>query len=234
MPSSGQDENIISEGSLRTMDFFTYNKLFKNQMNQQLMRHSIYFISQLIFSEAYLGRVIETGKEDTIIEHWIHDIGIDNVSPSVQLPIIKKYTRSVKINMKSINDRYILDMSVFKCLAQAENNSIMKLVDNSIDQISSNLLTFIHSPKVRNDLLKIKDSLESVKNITTYTDRLFKKYTLTIVDIGSAFLISSPKRFEFNINIIDNPSAFKAELIAIILVLLVCPKNANIMIYVDV
>uniref|UniRef100_U9TKT2 Uncharacterized protein n=1 Tax=Rhizophagus irregularis (strain DAOM 181602 / DAOM 197198 / MUCL 43194) TaxID=747089 RepID=U9TKT2_RHIID len=38
----------------------------------------------------YLGRVIETEVEGTIVEHWIHDIGVDNISPSVQLPIIKK------------------------------------------------------------------------------------------------------------------------------------------------
>uniref|UniRef100_U9STV3 RNase H type-1 domain-containing protein n=1 Tax=Rhizophagus irregularis (strain DAOM 181602 / DAOM 197198 / MUCL 43194) TaxID=747089 RepID=U9STV3_RHIID len=51
--------------------------------------------------------------------------------------------------------------------------------------------------------------------------------------MGSAFLISGPKKFEFNVNITDNPLAFKAELIAIILVLLVCLKDANITIYVD-
>ncbi|PKK60531.1 hypothetical protein RhiirC2_719037 [Rhizophagus irregularis] len=124
-------------------------------------------------------------------------------------------------------------MSVFECIAQAENNGTMKIVDNGTDQTPSNLLTFIHPPRVRNDLIKIKDSLESVKNIEAYTDRSFKKYILTAIDMGSAFLISSPKRFEFNANITDNPSAFKAELIAIILVLLICPKDANIMIYVD-
>ncbi|CAB5374838.1 unnamed protein product [Rhizophagus irregularis] len=210
---------------------------------------------------AYLGRVIETGVEGTIVEHWIHDIGVDNISPSVQLPIIKKCSgcdlkkihtkskrksvkqrclltindtdRSVKINAKSIDDRYILDMSVFECLAQAENNSITKLVDSVTDRTPSNLLTFIHPPSVRNKLLKIKDSLEFVKDIEAYTDGSFKKYSLTSVEMGSAFLISSPKKFEFNVNITDNPSAFKAELIAIILVLLVCPKDANITIYVD-
>ncbi|PKK61788.1 hypothetical protein RhiirC2_718175 [Rhizophagus irregularis] len=338
--SSGQDENIIRGGSLRITDFFTHNELFKNRMNQQLMKHGIYFISQLISSGgdrllnyrdlritlgintkgrkpswfksieqkcllekdssrrlksefhmernykciskdlvpevkkrnwlafyheknavAYLGRVIETGVEGTIVEHWIHDIGVDNISPSVQLPIIKKCSgcdlkeihtkskrksvkqrclltindtdRSVKINAKSIDDRYILDMLVFECLAQAENNSITKLVDSITDRTPSNLLTFIHPPSVRNKLLKIKDSLEFVKDIEAYTDGSFKKYSLTSVEMGSAFLISSPKKFEFNVNITDNPSAFKAELIAIILVLLVCPKDANITIYVD-
>ncbi|CAB4462627.1 unnamed protein product [Rhizophagus irregularis] len=338
--SSGQDENIIRGGSLRITDFFTHNELFKNRMNQQLMKHGIYFISQLISSGgdrllnyrdlritlgintkgrkpswfksieqkclleknlsrrlksefhmernykciskdlvpevkkcnwlafyheknavAYLGRVIETGVEGTIVEHWIYDIGVDNISPSVQLPIIKKCSgcdlkeihtkskrksvkqrclltindtdRSVKINAKSIDDRYILDMSVFECLAQAKNNSITKLVDSVTDRTPSNLLTFIHPPSVRNKLLKIKDSLEFVKDIEAYTDRSFKKYSLTSVEMGSAFLISSPKKFEFNVNITDNPSAFKAELIAIILVLLVCPKDANITIYVD-
>ncbi|PKY37365.1 hypothetical protein RhiirA4_450213 [Rhizophagus irregularis] len=185
---------------------------------------------------AYLGRVIETGTEGMVVEHWIHDIGVENISPSVQLPIIKKcsgcdlkeiHTKSKK---KGVKQRY---MSVFKCIAQAKNNGTMKIVDNGTDQTPSNLLTFIHPPKVRNDLIKIKDSLESVKNIEAYTDESFKKHTLTAVDMGSAFLISSPKRFEFNANITDNPSAFKAELIAIILVLLICPKDANITIYVD-
>ncbi|RGB27790.1 hypothetical protein C1646_768655 [Rhizophagus diaphanus] len=110
-------------------------------------------------------------------------------------------------------------MSVFECLAQAKNNSIMKLVNNGINQIPSNLLTFVHPPRIRNDLLKIKDSLELVKNIEAYTNRSFKKYTFTAVDMSNAFLISSPKRFEFNVNITDNPLAFKAELIAIILVI---------------
>ncbi|CAB4445330.1 unnamed protein product [Rhizophagus irregularis] len=198
---------------------------------------------------AYLGRVIEIGTEGTIVKHWIHDIGVNDISPSVQLPIIKKCAdcdlkefhtksrrksvkqrclltisdnnRSVKINTKSIENRYILDMSVFECLAQAENNSITKLVDNVIDQTPSNLLTFVHLIRVRDDLLRIKNSLESVKDIEAYTDGSFKKHITTSVDMGSAFLISSPKKLEFNVNITDNSSAFKAELIAIILVLLV-------------
>ncbi|CAB4443903.1 unnamed protein product [Rhizophagus irregularis] len=309
--SSGQDENIISGGSLRITDFFTHNELFKNRMNQQLMKHGIYFISQLISSGGdrllnyrdlritlgintkgrkpswfkfieqkcllekdlsrrlkdefhtersyksisndlvsevkkrnwlafyhernavtYLGRVIETGTEGCDLKE-IHTKSKRKGVKQRCLLILNDTNRSVKINAKSIDDRYILDMSVFECIAQAENNGTMKIVDNGTDQTPSNLLTFIHPPKVRNDLIKIKDSLESVKNIEVYTDRSFKKHTLTAVDMGSAFLISSPKRFEFNANITDNPSAFKAELIAIILVLLICPKDANITIYVD-
>ncbi|RGB27914.1 hypothetical protein C1646_768497 [Rhizophagus diaphanus] len=181
---------------------------------------------------AYLGRVIEIGKEGTIVEHWIHDIGVDNISSSVQLPIIKKCTGCdlkkiyTKSKRKGVKRRCLLNIN--------DSVKINVKIDNGIDQIPSNLLTFVHLPRIRNDLLKIKDSLESVKNIEAYTDRSFKKYTLTAVDMGSAFLINSPKRFEFNVNITDNPSAFKAELIAIILVLLVCPKNANITIYVDI
>ncbi|CAB4413243.1 unnamed protein product [Rhizophagus irregularis] len=186
---------------------------------------------------AYLGKVIETETEGTIVEHWIHDIGIDNISFLVQLPIIKKCAgcdlkefhtkskrksikqrylltiddtnRSVKINAKSIKDRYILDMSVFEYLAKAENNSITKLVDNIIDQTPSNLLTFVHLIRVRDNLSRIKNSLESIKDIEAYTDGSFKKYTIISVDIGNTFLISSPKKLEFNVNITDNPSAFK-------------------------
>ncbi|PKY50455.1 hypothetical protein RhiirA4_466959 [Rhizophagus irregularis] len=100
-------------------------------------------------------------------------------------------------------------MSVFECLAKAENNSITKLVDNIIDQTPSNLLTFVHLIRVRDNLSRIKNSLESIKDIEAYTDGSFKKYTIISVDIGNTFLISSPKKLEFNVNITDNPSAFK-------------------------
>ncbi|PKK80329.1 hypothetical protein RhiirC2_724806, partial [Rhizophagus irregularis] len=34
-------------------------------------------------------------------------------------------------------------------------------------------------------------------------------------------------------NITDNPSVFKAELVAMVMLLLVCPKNASVKIHVD-
>ncbi|CAB4406006.1 unnamed protein product [Rhizophagus irregularis] len=225
--SSGQDENIIKEGGDQLLNYRDLRitlgintkgrKPSCNDLVPKVKKRNWLAFYHEKNAVTYLGRVIEIG----VVEHWIYDIGVNKISPSVQLPIIKKYSgcdlkeihtkskrksvkqrclliindtnRSIKINAKSINDRYILDISVFECLAQAENNSITKLVDNVTDQTPSNLLTFIHLPSVRNKLLKIKDSLEFVKNIKTYTDRLFKKYSLISVEIGSAFLISSPK-----------------------------------------
>jgi hypothetical protein len=49
----------------------------------------------------------------------------------------------------------------------------------------------------------------------------------------SAFIITDPKRTEFKANITDNLSVFKAELLAIILLLLVYLKDTNITIHVD-
>ena len=51
--------------------------------------------------------------------------------------------------------------------------------------------------------------------------------------MGSALLISSPIHREFNCNIRDNLSSNKAELMALILSLIVCPKAAHITIYTD-
>jgi hypothetical protein len=47
---SNVDENIIKGGSLPITDYFSHKEIFKNRMNQQLMKHSIFFISQLISS----------------------------------------------------------------------------------------------------------------------------------------------------------------------------------------
>ncbi|PKK57060.1 hypothetical protein RhiirC2_798736 [Rhizophagus irregularis] len=52
---------------------------------------------------AYLGRVIKTGTEGMVVEHWIHDIGVDNISPSMQLPIIKKCS---DCDLKEIHTSY--------------------------------------------------------------------------------------------------------------------------------
>ncbi|RGB39064.1 hypothetical protein C1646_754927 [Rhizophagus diaphanus] len=93
-------------------------------------------------------------------------------------------------------------MLVFECLVQAKNNSIMKLVDNGINQIPSNLLIFVHLPRIRNDLLKIKDSLESIKNIEVYTDGSFKKYTFTAVDMVLLVKVKAHNNSEYN-NIIN-------------------------------
>jgi hypothetical protein len=38
---------------------------------------------------AYFRKVIDIDNGIITVEHWIHDIGVDNVSSSVQLPIIK-------------------------------------------------------------------------------------------------------------------------------------------------
>src|SRR5947209_3127690 len=51
--------------------------------------------------------------------------------------------------------------------------------------------------------------------------------------MGSALLISSPIYREFNCNIRDNPSSNKAELMALILSLIVCPKAVHVTIHTD-
>ena len=51
--------------------------------------------------------------------------------------------------------------------------------------------------------------------------------------MGCGFIISSPLEKEFNCSISDNPSSNKAELMAVILSLIVCPKAAHITIYTD-
>ncbi|GBC53991.2 hypothetical protein RIR_jg15967.t1 [Rhizophagus irregularis DAOM 181602=DAOM 197198] len=97
-----------------------------------------------------IGRVLDNPNEDKIrIEHWIQDLENDQISPSVQLPILKKcegcevktnqirnkksntkvrciadinIENCVKVSANSIqNDHYIADMAIYEALTQAEH-----------------------------------------------------------------------------------------------------------------
>ncbi|PKY56245.1 hypothetical protein RhiirA4_476395, partial [Rhizophagus irregularis] len=127
-----------------------------------------------------IGRVLDKPNEDIIsIEHWIQDVENDQMSPSVQLPIIKKcggcevktsQNRSkrnnikvrcitdvniencVKIDANSIqNDRYMIDMAIYEALAQAECKYYGKTSMNEciIEKVNG-LFKYIHPSDYRN------------------------------------------------------------------------------------
>ncbi|EXX57945.1 hypothetical protein RirG_202450 [Rhizophagus irregularis DAOM 197198w] len=199
-------------------------------------------------------------------KNWIttfHDqIENDQISPSVQLPILKKcggcevktnqirnkrsntkvrciadinIENCVKVNANSIqNDRYIADMAIYETLVQAECKYCGKTSKNEciIEKVNG-LFKYIHPSDYRNALIEIANSLTQKTDIEIYTDGLMKNIATNKIMMGCAFIISAPIKKSFNCKIADNPSSNKAELMAVILSLMTCPKAANIEIYSD-
>ncbi|CAB5371762.1 unnamed protein product [Rhizophagus irregularis] len=149
-----------------------------------------------------IGRVLDKPKEDKIrIEHWIQDLENDQISPSVQLPILKKCGRCevktnqirnkksntkvrcitdisiencVKVNANSIqNDRYIADMAIYEALAQAECKYYGKTSMNEciIEKVNG-LFKYIHPSDYRNTLIEIANSLTQETDIEIYTEAI--------------------------------------------------------------
>ncbi|RGB27524.1 hypothetical protein C1646_769005 [Rhizophagus diaphanus] len=100
--ANGIKVNQIQGGSLPLIDLFTYKKLFK----VVLLRHSL--IENNVDSKEFksknwiatfndqvntliIGHIIDKSDNGKfVIEHWIQEIENDTISPSLQLPIIKK------------------------------------------------------------------------------------------------------------------------------------------------
>ncbi|PKY55160.1 hypothetical protein RhiirA4_474444 [Rhizophagus irregularis] len=141
----------------------------------------------------------------------------------------------IKINANSIqNDRYIADIAIYEALAQAECKYYGKMsVDAcNIERVNS-LLRYIHLSEYRNVLLEIANSLKQESDIEIYTDGSMKNMTTSEITMGCAFIISAPIEWIFNCSIEDNLSFNKAELMAVLLSIMVCPKAANVIIYSD-
>ncbi|CAB5360707.1 unnamed protein product [Rhizophagus irregularis] len=164
-----------------------------------------------------IGRVLDNPNEDRIrIEHWIQDLENDQISPSVQLPILKKcggcevktnqirnkrnntkvrciadisIENCVKVNANSIqNDRYIADMAIYETLAQAECKYYRKTSMNEciIEKVNG-LLKYIHSSDYRNALIiEIANSLMQETDIEIYTDGSMKNIATNEIIMGSA------------------------------------------------
>ncbi|CAB5311854.1 unnamed protein product [Rhizophagus irregularis] len=136
-----------------------------------------------------IGRILDKPKEDKIrIEHWIQDLENDQISPSVQLPILKKcggcevkmnqirnkrsntkvrcitdisIENCVKVNANSIqNDCYIADMAIYEALAQAECKYYEKTSMNEciIEKVNG-LFKYIHPSNYCNALIEIANNL---------------------------------------------------------------------------
>ncbi|CAB5338006.1 unnamed protein product [Rhizophagus irregularis] len=216
-----------------------------------------------IGTKPIIGRVLDNPNEDKIrIEHWIQDLENDQISPSVQLPILKKcegcevkmnqirnkrsntkvrciadinIENCVKVNANSIqNDRYIADIAIYEALAQAECKYYEKTSMNEciIEKVNG-LFKYIHPSDYRNALIEIANSLMQETDIEIYTDGSMKNIATNEIMMGCAFVISAPIKKSFNCGIADNPSSNKAELMAVILSLMICPKAANVEIYSD-
>ncbi|CAB5180894.1 unnamed protein product [Rhizophagus irregularis] len=192
-------------------------------------------------------------------EHWIQDVK-EEISPSVQLPVIKKcngcdlklfHTRSprssvkkrclfkvdkqttIKVKASSIEcDKYIMDTAIFENLALAEN---LFYTDNSIGVNTSlnDVLKYVSPFSVRFKLLEIKSNLSDAMYITAYTDGSLKSHASSASHMGGAFVITEPISVIFNVSFEDQPSVVKAELLAILLLIMTCPKYASVLIYCD-
>ncbi|CAB4406683.1 unnamed protein product [Rhizophagus irregularis] len=172
------------------------------------------------------------------------------MSPSVQLPIIKKcggcevktsQNRSkrnnikvrcitdvniencVKIDANSIqNDRYMIDMAIYEALAQAECKYYGKTSMNEciIEKVNG-LFKYIHPSDYRNVLIEIANSLTQETDIEIYTDGSMKNVATSDIIMGCAFVINAPIKKTFNCGIVDNLSSNKAELMAVMLGLMI-------------
>ncbi|GBC54306.2 ribonuclease H-like domain-containing protein [Rhizophagus irregularis DAOM 181602=DAOM 197198] len=210
-----------------------------------------------------IGRVLDNSNEDKIcIEHWIQDLENDQISPSVQLPILKKCGRCevkmnqirnkksnikvrfitdiniencVKINANLIqNNCYIADMAIYEALAQAECKYYRKTsINECIIKKVNGLFKYIHPSDYRNVLIEIANSLTQETDIEIYTDGSMKNVATSEILIDYAFVINAPIKKSFNCEIVDNLSSNKTELMAVILSLMICPKAANVEIYSD-
>ncbi|PKK60149.1 ribonuclease H-like protein, partial [Rhizophagus irregularis] len=141
----------------------------------------------------------------------------------------------VKVNANSIqNDHYIADIAIYGALAQAVCKYYGKTALNKciIEKVNG-LFKYIHPSDYRNVLIEIANSLTQETDIEIYTDGSMKNIATNKIMMGCAFVISAPIKKSFNCGIADNPSSNKAELIAVILSLMTCPKATNVEIYSD-
>ncbi|CAB5372051.1 unnamed protein product [Rhizophagus irregularis] len=212
-----------------------------------------------ITDEAVIARIIDNQHDSLIAEHWIQDVK-EEISPSVQLPVIKKcngcdlklfHTRSprssvkkrclfkvdkqttIKVKASSIEcDKYIMDTAIFENLALAEN---LFYTDNFIGVNTSlnDVLKYVSPFSVRSKLLEIKSNLSDAMYITAYTDGSLKSHASSASHMGGAFVITEPISVIFNVSFEDQPSVVKAELLAILLLIMTCPKYASVLIYCD-
>ncbi|CAB4387198.1 unnamed protein product [Rhizophagus irregularis] len=125
-------------------------------------------------------------------------------------------------------------MAIYEALAQAECKYYRKMSMNEciIEKVNG-LFKYIHPSDYRNVLIEIANSLMQETDIEIYTDGSMKNVATSEIMMGCAFVISAPIKKSFNCGIVNNPSSNKAELMAVILSLMICPKAANVEIYSD-
>jgi hypothetical protein len=106
-----------------------------------------------------IGQIKQKYDNELLIEHWIHDIQNNDISPLIQTPFVKKcnrckisimdirnkrksiirrclfkqpYNNLIKINSKSIQqDRYIVDNSLFEYYALVAMKASLPLQDTN-------------------------------------------------------------------------------------------------------
>ncbi|PKY37047.1 hypothetical protein RhiirB3_461172 [Rhizophagus irregularis] len=112
-------------------------------------------------------------------------------------------------------------MAIYETLVQAECKYCGKTSKNEciIEKVNG-LFKYIHPSDYRNALIEIANSLTQKTDIEIYTDGLMKNIATNKIMMGCAFIISAPIKKSFNCKIADNPSSNKAELMAVILMIL--------------
>ncbi|PKK60769.1 hypothetical protein RhiirC2_870830 [Rhizophagus irregularis] len=146
-----------------------------------------------------IGHIID--KPDNgkfVIEYWIQKIENDTISPLLQLPIIKK-CRGCEIKTDRTRNRR--NNSNMRCITKAA-------IDNSVK---------INASFIQNDHYIIDNSIYEV-----LAQVKCKHYG------GPNVKVNDVERVNGLLRIKDNPSSNKAELMAVILSVMVCPKVAEI------
>ncbi|GBB93182.1 hypothetical protein RclHR1_21260003 [Rhizophagus clarus] len=262
----------IMGGQLPITQVLNSDLLFKDRLNYHLYRHNIYFLSQIMAADglrlltysdfdkldsSHFDHIL-SNDQTPIVEHWIHNINDDSISPSIQAPVLIKCTgcelkdiqprskrktannrcllfidkkKTINVKAQSIQDAYILDFLVFEYIAMIENR-IKYSTTNAQEALVRSMLDFFHPTLLRNQLRNIQDTVKGQSSLTIYTDGSFKRHSNTSVMMGSAFKIIETNSI-FQCQIQENPSVIKAELMAMIMALLCLDKGTRVTICTD-
>ena len=138
------------------------------------------------------------------------------------------------IPAKSIqNDRYIINNSIFEYLALAETQFHRNDTRTNIEPQQQNLFQFIDNKEDRIKLINIAQKYKGYNQLDIYTDGSLKDVKTDDMRMACAFIVKSPIETTFSCAIENEPSSTKVELMAVILAIMICPKDSRININTD-
>ncbi|GES83459.1 hypothetical protein GLOIN_2v1790829 [Rhizophagus clarus] len=121
-------ERKIMGGQLPITQVLNSDLLFKDRLNYHLQRHNIYFLSQIMATDR-LRSLTYSDLRIRLVEHWIHNINDDSISPSIQVLVLIKYTGC---ELKDIQPRSKRKTANNRCLLFIDKEKIINVKAQSI------------------------------------------------------------------------------------------------------